>query len=740
MVKTAVLVLLLGAAVTASAAEGPPMPALQTAADVRFEMGGAVRAYLDAITERWLLKVPDTNPAMLQMFADRDKQPCRNLLPWSGEFAGKYLTGAVGVLRLTGDQRLRAYLAAFVDRLLALQDADGYLGPFPRDARLTGRAPNIDGTTWDVWGHYHVMLGLLRWHAETGDRRALEGAARIGDLLCRTFLGPDKRILDVGEPDKNHAAIHGLCLLHRVTGEARYLTLANEILAEFACPGAGDYVRSALAGRDFYQCPKPRWESLHAVQGLAELHWLTGDADCRRALEHIWWSIVRLDRHPSGAFSSGEQAQGDPYHPGAVETCCTVAWVALSIDMLRLTGDPIVADELELATLNAVMGYQSRTGAWVTYNTPMDGVRQPSTEDIAFQKRPGSEEVNCCSANAPRGFGMLADWALLTDGRGLVLNWYGPSTMTASVGGVAVVLRQRTQYPRRGKVVLEVSPERPAAFPLRLRIPHWSGATHVAVGGKAVPGVTPGTYLAIERRWTPGDTVEIDLDMALRYWAGEGRCAGRAAIYRGPVLLAHEGEAQAIGFSPQWRQYGDLWAANAPGATAEHAFEGTGVRWLGRRFDDAGRARVTIDDREVAVVDQYGPTRGTPFAWERAGLGPGRHTLRLTILDDKAEASRDRFVNVVGFEALGPGGKWGGGEPVFDAASLDAGLVDVEGAAGPMVLVECKTADGRTVRLRDFATSGEDGRRYVSWLRVDNVHPVPFARDNPRRAALGDVP
>ncbi len=716
-------------------AREPLTPALDRAPGARFEMGGVVREYLDAITAEWLLKMPEANPAILAMFADRDRKPYRDLLPWSGEFAGKYLTGAVQVLRLTGDEALKASLARFVARLVALQDADGYLGPFPKESRLTGKAPNVDGGTWDVWGHYHIMLGLLLWHEETGDPQALACAAKIGDLLCRTFLGADRRIVDTGEPDKNHAAVHSLCLLYRRTRAPRYLDLAREIVDEFGQAGAGDYVRTALAGKEFFQCPKPRWESLHPIMGLAELYGLTGDADCRKAFEHIWWSIVKLDRHNNGGFSSGEQAQGNPYHQGAIETCCTVAWIAMSVEMLRLTGSPVVADEIELSTLNSVMGYQSRTGQWCTYDTPMNGFRRPTMQDIAFQQRPGSEQVNCCSANAPRGFGMISDWALMADGQGLVVNWYGPSTMAARAGGVAVRLRQRTDYPRDGRIVIEVAPERPARFALRLRVPHWSAATRVAVNGKAVPDVRPGTYLALDRAWAAGDTIEIGLDMSLRFWAGEKECAGKAAVYRGPLLLAYETDAPAIALSPHWRQYGDLWAANAPGATAEYAFEGTGVRWMGRKFDDAGKARVTIDGRDVGVVDQYGPGRGLPFSWEHRGLAPGKHTIRITVLDQKAEASKGLFINVTGFAEPAPEGAPAEGAVVFDARTLEGRLVDPEGRPAPMLLLECTTVDGRKVRLRDFATAGEGGREYVSWLAVRNAEAVPFTRANPSRTA-----
>src|SRR6185369_7993043 len=208
------------------------------------------------------------------------------------------------------------------------------------------------------------------------------------------------------------------------------------------------------------QMPKPRWESLHPIMGLAELYWITGDEQYRRAFEAIWRSIVKLDRHNNGGFSSGEQAQGNPYHPGAIETCCTVAWTALSVEMLRMTGDSVVADELELSLLNSVLGFHSPTCRWMTYNTPMDGDRKASAHDIVFQARAGSAELNCCSVNGARGLGMLSDWALMEGPRGLMLNWYGAGTMQTTLGtGPNLLLRQETDYPKSSSVRLVVEPQ-----------------------------------------------------------------------------------------------------------------------------------------------------------------------------------------------------------------------------------------------------------------------------------------
>jgi DUF1680 family protein len=518
---------------------------------VRFELDGPAKNYLDNITRQWLLIAPTANPAILAMFRDRERVPYRNLLPWSGEFAGKYLTGATQVLHLTRDPALQRCLEGFVRELIALQDTDGYIGPFPRQSRLSGQAPNTGehgGPTWDAWGHYHAMLGLIFWYDETGSKPALAAASRIGDLFCDRFLGPKRpRLVDTGSTEMNLAPAHALCLLHDRTGLVRYLDLARQIVDEFAetdpqnRPLAGDYLRRGLAAEPFYTTPKPRWESLHPILTLASLYRTTGDARFRSAFENLWWSIAELDRHNNGGFSSGEQAQGNPYHKGAIESCCTIAWMAMSVEMLRISANPVVADELELSTLNSALGMFSPTGRWSTYNTPMDGVRKANYHEIVFQSRPGSPELNCCSVNAARGLGLIGEWAVASGIDGLSLNWYGPGKTTVPVASAGpVALEQQTEYPRSGKVDIRVEPIRPSEFTVRLRIPHWSTDTKVAINGKSISGATAGQYLALTRGWKPGDLIELTLDFTPRFWVGERESLGLTSIYSGPILLAYD--------------------------------------------------------------------------------------------------------------------------------------------------------------------------------------------------------
>ncbi|MDQ1257457.1 MAG: uncharacterized protein QG656_2062 [Candidatus Hydrogenedentes bacterium] len=517
--------------------EEKTQPVLHTATQAQFDLQGYLRGRIDRGIRRYYLETPESSPAILQVLRDRDKTPVRDpLVPWAGEFAGKYLTGSELNWRLTRDPELKAVIDGFVLDLIACQEPDGYLGPFPKSSRLTGG-------NWDVWGHYHCMYGLMLYYEDTQYEPALDACRKAADLLFETF-GPGGPTLtcDGSGGEMNMAVCHALVLLYKKTGVQRYLDLAQYIVREaWNEESAGHYFECALAGKPLIEFPRHRWESLHDWQALAELYWLTGDEQYRQAFEHIWREGLRGDRHNTGGVTSGEGFQGTPYHEGAIETCCTVAWIAFSVDMLRLTGESRVADEIEWSTLNSALGAIPYSGRACAYNVPMDGTRTFGVE-LPWQAPKAGPDLNCCAVNANRPLGMIAQWGLMRNAGGLVLNYYGPGEMSAVLpSGNRVALAQDTAYPRSNRIVIAVKPDSAESFPLALRIPFWSTNTVVRVNGELQAGVQPGTYLTIERAWSPGDVVELELDFTLRVWPGEEAFAGKVSLFRGPLLLAFDG-------------------------------------------------------------------------------------------------------------------------------------------------------------------------------------------------------
>lgn len=101
-------------------------------------------------------------------------------------------------------------------------------------------------------------------------------------------------------------------------------------------------------------------------------------------------------------------------------------------------------------------------------------------------------------------------------------------------------------------MVISLQPAQPVAFPLYLRIPRWCTGVHVALNGKALELGEPAAYLRLERTWSPGDRLELELQMALGLtrWPRNGS----VTVDRGPL-------SYSLRIGEQWQRVGgsDAW-------------------------------------------------------------------------------------------------------------------------------------------------------------------------------------
>jgi len=108
---------------------------------------------------------------------------------------------------------------------------------------------------------------------------------------------------------------------------------------------------------------------------------------------------------------------------------------------------------------------------------------------------------------------------------------------------VRVALRETSDYPWVGEVRIEIDPETPAAFDLKLRIPGWAKGATAAVNGEPTALTATNSYATIHRVWRKGDVVALDLKMqAERIYAHPNvrMDVGRAALRRGPLIYCVE--------------------------------------------------------------------------------------------------------------------------------------------------------------------------------------------------------
>lgn len=468
--------------------------------------------------------IQDAGSPAIALFAPA-RVCCNHEGDWYGEHAGKWLIAASRAVQRSGDESLGASVRAVADFLAARQENDGYLGTYPPERRFMcrrGPAPySWDGApaqrTWDIWVHSYLILGFIEAARAFDDPRYLLVARRMGDLCWRTLCQEAVPLTSLG----NHHGLSATVLvdpameLFFATDEPRYLALAQHVLRELNESPVLNLLAQLEAGTDLANIGTGKaYQLCWNLTGLAKLQRATGDPRLARAIRIAWQNIrehhLTLGGGPWGGVAHRSREVFNPrpsFSPiGYVETCSTLAWIQLNRELLHQTGEAAFADEIEKSAFNDLLGAQAPAGDnWCYYSYP-NGRRVYTTY------------WRCCKSSGPMALEELPLAAYAAADGALSVQLYGASAVTfAHPAAGRTELRQITDYPHHGAVRLELDCERPAVFPLRLRVPGWCDAFTVRVNGRGVAiDFRPGSFAAIEREWRTGDSVEIEISLPVR--------------------------------------------------------------------------------------------------------------------------------------------------------------------------------------------------------------------------------
>ncbi len=347
-----------------------------------------------------------------------------------------------------------------------------------------------------------------------------------------------------------------ISLLYRATSDRRYLDFACHIVSNQHAPGGP----AILASLEKYHSVKrvangKAYEMESNFNGLLELYRITGEAELLADMKVAWTDIVKNRLYLTGSASSYEVFQDNDHFPDGqksniCETCVTVTWEQMNLQLLRLTGDPRFADQVERSVYNHLMGAQKPTGDDWCYYTPLDGHKQ-------YDKY-----ITCCHSSGPRGIALLPEFAYMVSPKSdaIVVNLYNDSRLTTILPKAGrVTLEQTTNYPLEGGIHFTVTPEHNGVkFPLTLRIPAGVGGTFsVSVNGSTLPmdylSNGDAGYCKIDRTWKRGDRVTLDLPIQTKLVMGKNADDGRAAIVRGALVLALDAELNPGAGFAEWR-------------------------------------------------------------------------------------------------------------------------------------------------------------------------------------------
>jgi DUF1680 family protein len=549
------------------------------------KLGGEMGRRIDLTIQKNLL-VLEVENQFLRAFRLKQSRP----MDYIG--IGKLVDATVSFARYSNAPEVVALKDRLVKELIATQLDDGYLGTFPAGSRIR-----------DIFDEHEIaynIYALVSNYRCFHDKPSLDAARKLADYLIKNY----KAAVATQDP-KLVCKINierAMIALSEATGDVRYrdyivdrvnlrrwnapIDVVNAGQYSSADGHAYTFMNTCLAHLDLY---REQPDQALLAQSHRVVDYLTKDDGLM-----ITGTCSLAER-----FRNNQVTRGD-----VGESCATAYLIRMAHHLLQLEGKTLDGDIMERAIYNALFAAQSPDGRQLRYFTAIDGPRKYHPSDSY-----------CCPGNWRRIVAELPEMVYYRSAEGGVLiNLYSASSANVLLGDdLSVRLRQETDYPNSGKVVIAVNPSRSAEFPIVLRIPRWCDSAAVSVNGQPAEARTnPGDWCSLKRLWKAGDVVTLEMPMTTHLVRGRKLQAGKVAVMRGPLVFC---------FSParQARRYPVYGGHGANPAEIQRAVQeavcGTRIDWSTLAGPIPDR---TIRPEGMAFdVRAWGPTsdRSKPADW-----------------------------------------------------------------------------------------------------------------------------
>lgn len=483
---------------------------------------------------------------------------------WRGEFWGKMMEGAVITYNATHDEKLYKILVNTTEDLLTTQQANGSISSYGDVSK--GNSDEFTG--WDMWCKNWTLTGLTYFYSICKDSdlkaRVLNSLERQLDWIIKNVGdGPGKKNINDtatqwgGLPASDMLEV--VCKIYKLTDNKDYLDFATHII-ENGGSKYGNQFEQAIANETLpYTWGAPKAGELCMLfDGALEYYYITGIEKYKTAAINFWNAVNESEiTLVGGGCTKDEQfehsaiQQSDPTKTGAQqEFCVTIHWLNFSKDIYQLTKDPKVIDSMERTIYNAVLccydNEHNYDHVFTSYNNLVYSVRTTSAAGGMGLSKPYTWSYGCCISQGSIATGLIPQLQYATNENGIYANLYLPGTTTGKLAsGSEITIKNETTYPVGNKIKLTLGLTEAELFDFSLRIPYWSENSVVKVNGEVQTGSQAGEYYTINRTWSNGDVIELELEMNLVAHYGSEECSyedgkNMVAVTRGPLTFARD--------------------------------------------------------------------------------------------------------------------------------------------------------------------------------------------------------
>ncbi len=428
-----------------------------------------------------------------------------------------------------GDEQMIAEAKVWIEAAVRSQKPDGWFGP---DKGRGGAATRLKGRA-DLWPNMIMLFCLQDYHEYTGDKRVLELMTKYFAYLLAV---PEEQFL-VGYWPKMRGGdlLFSVYWLYNRTGDSKLLDLATKVHRRTA-----DWTSDVI-----------NWHNVNMSQGFGQptTYYMQSKNPLHLHASYRNFTKIRdmYGQVPGGMFGGDENCRPGFIGPRqAVETCGMVEMMLSTETLAWITGDVLWADRCEDVAFNSLPAALTADMKALRYLTAPNMVlsdrhnKSPGLQNGGPMLHMNPHYHRCCQHNWGHGWPYYAEhlW-FATQDNGLAAVLFSDSQVTARVGdGTEVTVDENTHYPFDEEVTFVIKPPTAVRFPLYVRVPGWCDGATVQVNGTELRVASkPRSFIAIERRWSDGDSlcVTLPMEIGIRRWE---KNQNSVSVDRGPLTYS----------------------------------------------------------------------------------------------------------------------------------------------------------------------------------------------------------
>jgi uncharacterized protein len=483
---------------------------------------------------------------------------------WSDGDCYKWIESMAYMYAMTKDPELDRMMDKWIEIISKAQQPDGYISTnmtlLDRTPYMQHPNPNTYGGAYhEMYNEGHLLTAACTHYRATGKKNFLNVAIKLADHLEKVLKPGAKELRVVSG---NLPTIMGLVDMYRVTGRKAYLKAAQvQVDLRGNLPNKSDLMQDHVPFREETEAVGHSVFATYLYAGVADLVAETSEQSLWTSLDQIWQSAALRRTYITGgacAIPKGKSARGDNVHeafgadyqlPNRTaynETCANIGNAMWNWRMLFLTGDAKYTDIVETVIYNTMLSSVSIDGRNFFYANPLEWNfnTEGQTRNFTPQRWP-VHGCYCCPPQVARTIAGLGKWAYSVSNDTLWVHLFGGNKLqTRMPDGSTLALEQESLYPWEGDVKITLSEVSKKSMSVMLRIPGWVEGPSLKINQQSFEGILKsGSYVALSRKWSAGDVIELNLPMPVRLMEANPKVEddqNSVAVVRGPVVYCAE--------------------------------------------------------------------------------------------------------------------------------------------------------------------------------------------------------